>query len=103
MKVLSLQDAEKVKSGLNGRIMFSGERTEVVHLQLQQGEVLAPHSNEIDVIFYCLEGEAMLIAGDETFMTRNDCCVMVPAHIERSWVNTGEGILRVLVIKQKHH
>ncbi|MHC1707196.1 MAG: cupin domain-containing protein [Bacteroidales bacterium] len=98
MKVNSLNDAPRVTFDLDGRILLACERTELVHLQFQPGEALSPHSNPVDVIFYCLEGKAELTVGEEIFHLTQDSCILVPSALTRSWKNS-DVITRLLVIK----
>ncbi len=99
MKVMTPGQAPAVPAALDGRILFSAGRTEVIHLQLQPGETLATHTNPVDVVFYVLEGRAGLTAGDESFLMERDHYISVLSSVPRSWCNKGEGLFRVLVIK----
>lgn len=102
MEVSSLKQAPKVPSGLDGRIMFSGEKSEIIHLTLQPGEELPMHINALDVVFYGLEGEAALNFKDHSLSFGKDCCILIPEGIERGWLNTGDSVFRILVIKLKN-
>lgn len=101
MKVQSLKQSPRVAANLDGHILYSGGINEVVHLQLKAGEELEPHQNPLDAIFYCIEGQAILIVDSQEFVIQQDDCIQIPSVAERSWKNTGEGNLRLLVIKQK--
>lgn len=101
MKVQSLEHAPKVAANLEGHIMFSGEKTEIVHLLLKAGEGLDTHKNPLDAIFYCLEGRGVLNVENQEFVIQKDDCISIPSMADRSWKNTGDGVLRLLVIKQK--
>jgi mannose-6-phosphate isomerase-like protein (cupin superfamily) len=102
MEIISLHQAPKVPSGLDGKILFSGEKSEIIHLTLQPGEELPMHVNPLNVIFYGLEGEAALNFKDHSLSFGKDNCIMIPEGVERGWTNTGDSIFRILVIKLKN-
>jgi quercetin dioxygenase-like cupin family protein len=100
MKPTSLENAPKVAFDLDGRIMHSSEKLELVHLTLKPGEILHKHKNPADVVFYILEGKGILIYEDHKIETAKDSCISLKHNIERGWENNGSENLRILVIKQ---
>ena len=100
MALTSLLSAPRVPFDIDGRIMFSGAATEVIHLRLQPGEKLGLHDNLSDVIFYMLQGSAFLIyEGTETLLTA-DTCIGLKKGILRAWHNRSQNEARILVIKE---
>ena len=100
MDMTNLLSAPEVPFDIDGRIMFSGTRTEVIHLRLQPGEKLGMHDNPSDVIFYMLQGSALLsFEGNETELTA-DSCIGLKKGILRAWHNKSDREARMLVIKQ---
>ena len=82
--------------------MFASEQAELIHLTLKRGEVLEKHDNPFDVIFYVLEGNGKLLAEDEVFKISANCSIFVKTGINRSWENTGDTDLKLLVYKVKN-
>ena len=99
MKITSLANAPSVPYDIDGRIMFSGNSFEVVHLSLSPGEELALHDNPHNVVFYMLEGSAFLILKDSETEMKSDSCLALEKGISRGWCNRGDSRARLLVIK----
>lgn len=97
--IIDLNTAEKVPFDLDGRIMFNSEKVQLIHLTLMPGDVVAPHSNPFDVVFYVLEGEGIISIGDETAILNEDQTIDVAKDIQRGWQNVSDEILRLLVVK----
>ncbi len=102
MKIINLENAPKVPFKIEGRIMFANEQAELIHLTLKRGEVLEKHDNPFDVIFYVLEGKGRLIVENEVFELSVNDCTSVKTGINRSWENTDDTDLKVLVYKVKN-
>lgn len=99
MKLTTLDSAEKVPFNLDGRKMFSNEKVELIHLNLNPNEEVPPHTNPFDVIFYILEGEGIVKVDGETFQVKSNFTLFVEKDKQRGMANTGRKNLRVLVIK----
>ncbi|HRX31364.1 MAG TPA: cupin domain-containing protein [Tenuifilaceae bacterium] len=99
MKIATLHNAEKVPFNLDGRKMYSGGKTELIHLTLNVGDEIAVHSNPFDVIFYILEGEGTIFSNEESLLVQTNSCIFIEKDKTRGIVNSGRGVLRVLVVK----
>jgi quercetin dioxygenase-like cupin family protein len=99
MKVTALKDAERVPIQIDARKMCVRQDVELIHLRLASGEILERHSNPFDVVFYLLEGEGELEVEGEKRQLTKDVAIEVPAGAMRGWKSSGEGDLRVLVLK----
>ena len=97
--IIDINSAKKVPFDLDGRIMFTSEKTELIHLSLMPGEKLNLHSNPFDVVFYVLEGEGVLTDDEEIIMLSKDQTYDVAAGIMRGWENVSNEVLRLLVVK----
>lgn len=100
MEFTNLLSAPEVPFDIDGRIMFSDRRTEVVHLRLQPGEKLGLHDNHCDVIFYMLQGSALLTCEGTETRLKADTCVGVKKGVLRGWHNRYQQEARILVVKQ---
>jgi mannose-6-phosphate isomerase-like protein (cupin superfamily) len=56
------------------------------------------HKHAYEEVFVTLEGEATLVAGDETIVARAGDVVVVPADTPHAFTNTGDGPLRQIDI-----
>ncbi|MDI3527701.1 MAG: hypothetical protein PWR03_1884 [Tenuifilum sp.] len=99
LKLTNLSDAPRVPFDLDGRIMFSSQKVEMVHLNLKPGEKIPMHSNPFEVVFYLLEGELELTVNNDAVALKPDSTVHVGIDENRSLENKADKIARVLVIK----
>jgi mannose-6-phosphate isomerase-like protein (cupin superfamily) len=99
MKITTLETAEKVPFNLDGRKMYTGEKAELIHLNLNSNEEVGLHSNPFDVVFYILEGEGLVnIEGDSILVKANNS-IFIEKDKQRGMTNTGSKYLKVLVFK----
>ncbi|MGE0079451.1 MAG: cupin domain-containing protein [Bacteroidales bacterium] len=99
MKLTTLDSAEKVPFNLDGRKMFTSEKVELIHLNLNPNEEVDQHSNPFDVIFYILEGDGTIIIDEESTPVKANYSLFVEKDKQRGMINTGSSNLRVLVFK----
>ena len=85
---------------LDGRFLFRSETLELIHLILKSGEVIGMHSQPIPVTFFIFEGEGLLTVEKDVIQASREMMIEVQAGAMRSWRNTGEYPLKMLVIKQ---
>ncbi len=99
MEITTLDGAPTVPFNIDGRIMFSCSRAEVIHLTLMPGNKLEMHDNLADVVFYMLQGSLFLLleAGEKEIKT--DSCLEIKRGILRGWENRRSEKARMLVIK----
>jgi mannose-6-phosphate isomerase-like protein (cupin superfamily) len=96
---IQLQDAPKVPFNLDGKIMHTSNKLELVHLTLKPGEKIGKHPQPFDVVFYILSGIAILETDTEEIEVKENTSIFVPAGIQRGWNNTGPADFKLLVIK----
>lgn len=99
MEIKTLQTAEQVPFNLDGRIMFSDQRVELVHLSLNPGEQIDVHANPFDVVFFTLEGSGLVLFEEQKFEVKPNASVFIEKDKQRGLVNTGSSLFRVLVVK----
>jgi quercetin dioxygenase-like cupin family protein len=97
--VCQIRDAPRVPFNIDGRIMFTSPKTEVVHLTLKPGEKMEPHVQPFDIIFFVMEGTGILETGGEQILGTENTCIWLESGTERAWKNTGETEMKILVIK----
>jgi quercetin dioxygenase-like cupin family protein len=97
--ITTVEDAPKVPFNLDGKILFSNGKLEMIHLALKPGEKMETHIQPFDVVFYVLSGEGMLECGQQSIKGTPRCCIHVPAGIQRSWGNVSDEEFTVLVVK----
>jgi len=99
IKTETLLSAPKVPFNLDGRIMFTSSKVEMVHLTLNPSEVIPSHSNPFGVVFYLIEGELELTVNNESALLTPNTTAFVEINESRSLTNKSSSIARVLVVK----
>ena len=102
MHIVNPENAPKISPTLDVRKLFSGEKADLVHLTLKEGEFIAKHDNPIDVIFYILAGKAKLLLDNEIFNLNANDCIAVNTGVQRSMENSEKEDLKILVYKMKN-
>jgi len=102
MKITRLNQAPKVPFDLDGHILANHANVEIIHLHLKPGERIEKHTNPFDVIFYILEGKAMLESDLERVLVMKDQSIVIEAGVNRGIENISVGDFRLLVIKLHH-
>ncbi len=97
--VQSLSNSPKVPFNIDGRILFSNSKNEIIRLNLKPGEILDVHSNPLDVVFYVLKGKGVLEIENDIIVACEDMTIFVKAGVMRSWKNSFNDILTILVFK----
>jgi mannose-6-phosphate isomerase-like protein (cupin superfamily) len=100
MQITELVTAPRVPFDIDGKILYSGSRNEIIHLSLSPGEKIPLHDNPVDVIFYILEGSAVLMLESKEVILNRDSCLLLEKGILRGWHNRSDIYTRLLVIKQ---
>lgn len=93
MDITKLNQAPKVSFNLDGHIMANHADVEIIHLHLKPGEKVDKHTNPFDVIFYVLEGKAMLESRIERFLVLKDQSIVIKAGITLGWTISRLGTL----------
>jgi len=96
---LNIYEAPKVQAKLDGRIMFSGEKNEIIHLSLKSGEKIDLHDNPVNVVFYIIDGNGIFVTPDKEVNVKKDMRIYVATGEPRGLRNNSQTPLEVLVIK----
>jgi quercetin dioxygenase-like cupin family protein len=101
MKVIEMKSSPEKPNphNVSVRLLYDTENAQAVHIELKPGEALKKHVTPVDVFFYVLEGKGIVEIGDETQEVSRDTLVESPAKIPHRFLNPGDGIFRVLVVK----
>ena len=81
------------------RRLYDHDNAQVMHMTLQPGQSLKPHTTPVDVFFYILEGMVDVTVGEETIKVGSDNLVESPKDIVHCLANTSDGVARILVVK----
>jgi quercetin dioxygenase-like cupin family protein len=99
IKKTTAEQAEKVKAGIDGRIMFSNSKAECILLSLKPGEIIAEHTNSFDVLFIGMEGMATLKNGNQTITLEPKETLFVTREEPRKIENQTDKPITVMVVK----
>jgi quercetin dioxygenase-like cupin family protein len=101
MKKISLNEAEHVPIDRDGRILYRGEKNELVHITLHPGQSIPLHPNTVDVIFFIVEGNATLTTDTESSLLNPNDSIFIEKDTNRGLANNTAEIVRILVFKMK--
>ncbi len=101
-QIILFDQAPKVPFNLDGRKLFTSENLEIIHLTLQPGEGMEPHSQPMDVVFFVLEGTGTLNVANDSLEATANTTIYVKSGTQRSWANSGSDPLLILVNKLIH-
>ncbi len=99
MKIQNLTNSPKVPYDLDGFILHSDKKTELIHISLKTGESLEEHKNPLDAIFFILSGSALLTVDGAKLELKTNDTIKITSDQLRAWVNNTNEELRILVIK----
>lgn len=91
--------AMKNPHGVDARALYDAPEATINIIALQPGQALKKHVTPVDVVFYVLEGRGTVEIGEEKQEVGRDTLVESPKMIPHCWYNTGDALLRVMVIK----
>ena len=91
----TMENIHQVKAGT----IYDTQHAVAVHITLEAGEKLKPHSTPVDVFFYVLEGEPTFEIGKERATAAADYLIESPAKIPHCIYNETDQIARILVVK----
>jgi quercetin dioxygenase-like cupin family protein len=94
-----LQASPRVPFKFDGRILFSSEEYELVHLTLQPGEAMEKHTQPIPIVFFVAQGQGTLAVGEALIEVAEKTTIHVNAGVARAWTNIGDKPLVILVNK----
>jgi quercetin dioxygenase-like cupin family protein len=95
----TIENAPKVPFSLDGKIMFSSGKLEIIHLTLMPGEKIDKHVQPFDVVFFILSGKGILEADEKMIEGTENTSIFVRAGLPRGMKNSGTDDFKVLVIK----
>lgn len=81
------------------RVLFSDEKIDFLHLELEPGKMLAKVKIDIPAFFFVLEGNPEIIIDNESEMALINDFVYCPAGSEHCINNPGVEKARILVIR----
>lgn len=99
MNISSVNNAEKLNFALDAWKLTSSGNIEIIELHLAVGETLDLHPNPLDVIFYVVHGKGEFFTENTKAQVNKGDCFPFEKKTLRGWCNTGQDILKLLVIK----
>jgi len=97
--VCRFDEAPKLPITFNGKIMFTSDRFEVVHLALKPGEGMELHAMPVEIVFFVKEGRGTLCFEGEELRAAAGDCIRVEPGVKRGWKNNGTLELKIIVMK----
>jgi len=98
-KINELSHSPVILKNPQGQLLMQEDRVNLVHLRLKTGESIPIHKNPVDVMFYVIKGSGVLQIGSKKHSINEGSGILITAEEDRSWSNTDESDLELLVIK----
>ncbi len=98
--VVNLNSGTKLPLETDAWQLVQTKELELIELHLMPGKTIPKHRNPSDVLFYVLEGEGVLCIGSKSYSLNKGDCTLVLKEKGRSWLNTSDKKLKLLVIKR---
>jgi len=99
MKIISKGSGKKLPFNLDAELIYNAKTFDIVYLSFKPNEVLAPHSNDVDVIFVVLSGNGIFIYENEMHEVKQYDIISVEKYKLRGWSNTNNSLLNLLVLR----
>lgn len=84
---------------VEARKRFLSDSTKAIEIHLKPGGEIPEHGTPESILFYILEGTGLLGINGETTAVTPGAVAHCPPEIKKSIVNTGDTLLKVLVVK----
>lgn len=88
------------KDGVTGRSMTKGDHFEIIHMTLEPGANLAPHTTPFDAEFFAHKGNAVYTIEGEEINAVEGTIISCMGNIEHGIRNDSKEQITVLVIKK---
>ncbi|ADR36231.1 cupin domain-containing protein [Oceanithermus profundus] len=95
MEIIDASEA----TGAPARKVYDHPQGQALMVVLKPGETLRRHTAPVDIFIYVLEGEGVVHVGEASARVRPDLLVPCAAGVPHALENTGEAVLRALVVK----
>jgi len=101
MNITKVEDVTSFQNvhAVEAKKIYATENAEVIHMALSPGQSLKKHTTPVDVFFYILEGKGFVEISDEKQEVEKDMLIDGPKGIPHLLGNSGEEVLRFLVVK----
>ncbi len=101
MNITKVEDVTSFENvhAVEAKKIYATGNAEVIHMALSPGQSLKKHTTPVDVFFYILEGKGFVEIGDEKQEVEKDMLIDSPKGIPHLLGNSGEEVLRFLVVK----
>jgi mannose-6-phosphate isomerase-like protein (cupin superfamily) len=103
MKATRLEEGFLVMSdeSMTGRRLYSSATVTVIHMTVNIGREIAPHSADVDMEFFVIAGRGRFSVGDEELIAEKGTLVESPGKIPHGIANIGNESLELLAIKNE--
>jgi quercetin dioxygenase-like cupin family protein len=101
MRIVRPEDGERLgtPAGIDARKLLETPDAQVIHMTIDPGSGMKPHTTPVDVFFLVLEGTGSISAGGEEREVAAGSLVASPAGELHSWMNDSAEPLRLLIVK----
>jgi len=78
--------------------LYTTERTQIVVMSVEPGDDIGLETHELDQVLYFVSGKGEYSVGDDRGQMRPGDVVVVPAHTQHNFLNTGNEPLKLFTV-----
>jgi len=101
MEITEYHKAPKVPVEFEAKKLCSNSQCDIIHLILKPGKVLERYIDHSDNVFFVIKGMGIFEYAENKYIVNENTCIQIESKTERSWINSGNEDLVLLVIKFK--
>lgn len=100
-RIASIESAEIIfnQDGVLGRQLLKQENTEYVFLGFEKDAQTQPHVQDILMSFFIVKGKATVLVDNEKISLKKGQMIEIEAGKSRQWINAGDDVLELFVVK----
>jgi mannose-6-phosphate isomerase-like protein (cupin superfamily) len=94
---LNLDEATRA-NGFFRKELYTTERTQIVVMSVEPGDDIGLETHDLDQVLYFIAGKGEYSVGDDRGEIRPGDVVVVPAHTQHNFLNTGDAPLKLFTV-----
>lgn len=94
---LNIDEATRA-NGFFRKELCTTERTQIVVMSVEPGDDIGLETHDLDQVLFFVAGEGDYVVGDDRGKVRPGDVVVVPAHTQHNFINTGDQPLKLYTV-----
>lgn len=99
MKRIKKENSQKLDMEFCALKYYSDKKSEVLVIELTNGQKIDLHTTNFKALFYVLDGEGYLLSSEEKIRVQKSDLIVFEIEDQRGWEAPENGFLKLLVTK----